>query len=205
MILVHPETQVAEQEAHDFVVTVVEESAVPLVVAALASTVEVLVIGSVELVQTIQYILGSVAVNDVEQYSNSQAVSGVNQLLEVLRGSISTASGEEVVNLITKTGVVSMLHNSHQLDNIVTKIFDTRKHVSGELLVGSYTLLRGGDTNMGLVHSGAGRFGWSGVLELVSLCSGRVPESSIVCGRDVKILSYVFDPCGEAINTFTRR
>lgn len=205
VILVHPETQVAEQEAHNLVVAVVEQSAVPLVMATFASTMEVLVIGSVKLVQAVQNILGGVAMNDIEQYSNSQAVSGVNQLLEVLGGSISTAGSEEVVNLITKTGVVGMLHNRHQLDNIVAQIFDTGQHVSGELLVGGHTLFGGGDTDMGLVHSSTARLGWSGVLELVSLFSRRVPESSIVCGRDVQILSYVFDPRRETVNTFTRR
>lgn len=58
---------------------------------------------------------------------------------------------------------------------------------------------------MGLVHSGTGRLGRSGVPELVSLGSGRVPESSIVCGRNVKILGNVFDPRRETINTFARR
>ena len=58
---------------------------------------------------------------------------------------------------------------------------------------------------MCLVHSGTGRLGWSGMLKLVSLFSGRVPESSIICRRDIKILGYVFDPRREAINTFARR
>jgi len=101
-------------------VAIVEKSAVPLIVSALAATMEVMVIGTIKLVDAIEHVLGSVAVNNIEEHGNSEAVSGINELLEVLGSTISTASSEEVVDLIAKAGIVRMFHHSHQLNHIVT-------------------------------------------------------------------------------------
>lgn len=135
VVLIHPEPQVAEQESHDFVMTVIEQPAVPQLVAATSSLVEVLVVCAVEFVESIQNVLGGMAVNNVEKHSDSHAVSHVDQFLEVFRWSVTTASGEEVVDLVPKAGIVGMLHNCHELDNVVSEISDSGQHVLGELLV----------------------------------------------------------------------
>jgi len=105
-------------------VAIVEESAIPLIMATLAAPVEVLVVSAIKLVEAIEHVLGRMAVDDVKEYDDAHAMRSVNELLEVLRRAISTARREEVVDLIPKTGVVGMLHDSHQLDHIVAKIFD---------------------------------------------------------------------------------
>ena len=66
LILLHPESQVAEQEAQYLMVTVVEQSAVPKLVGTLWSAMEVLMIRPIELVESIQYVLGGVTVDDVK-------------------------------------------------------------------------------------------------------------------------------------------
>jgi len=59
-------------------------------------------------------------------------VSGIDELLQILRGSISTARGEEVVDLVSEAGIVRVLHHSHELNDIVTEVLDPeigRAHV----------------------------------------------------------------------------
>lgn len=201
LVLIHPEAQVAQQEPHHLMMAIVEESAVPLIMATLAAAVEVLVISAIKLVETIEHVLGCMAVDDIKEYDNTHAVRSVNELLEVLRRAISTARREEVVDLIAKTGVVGMLHDSHQLDHIVAKILDPGEHILGELLVGCNPLLGAGDTNMGLVHTSAFGLLGSRMLELVRLGGGGVPEAGVIGGRHGQVLCHVLDPCGESIGT----
>ena len=87
---------------------------------------EVLVICSVKLVQTIRYILGSVAVNDIEQDGNAHAMSNVDQLHKVFWQTVSTASSEEAVDLVSKTRVVCVFHDRHELNSVVAKSTNAR-------------------------------------------------------------------------------
>ncbi|KAI6773501.1 hypothetical protein HG531_000350 [Fusarium graminearum] len=66
LVLVHPESQVAQQKPHHLMMSVVEQAAVPLVMSTLATTMEVLVVGTVELVDTIKDVLGRVTVDNIE-------------------------------------------------------------------------------------------------------------------------------------------
>lgn len=157
VVLVHPESEVAQQEAHDFMMTIVEQSAVPELMSSLWALVEVLMVSSIKLIQTIEHVLGSMTVNNIQQDNKAQAVSSVYQLLEVLRRSVSTAGSEEVVDLVAKTGVVRMFHDGHKLDGIVSQVFDTREHALGEFLIGRHSKFRGRDSNMSLIHPQAFR------------------------------------------------
>ncbi len=65
VVLIHPEPQITKKKSHDFVTTVVEQPAVPQLVLSLWTTMEIAAICTIELVQPIQHILGSVAVNYV--------------------------------------------------------------------------------------------------------------------------------------------
>lgn len=181
LVLIHPEAQVAEEESHNLVMAVVEKSAVPLIVYTLTTAVEVLVISAIKLVEAIEHVLGGVTVDHIEEHNNTHAVCRVDELLQVFRWSVAAAGCEKVVDLIAKTGVVCMLHYSHQLDHVVPKLMDPGQHVPGELFVCGNTLLRGGDTDVSLVHAYAGRLPRTGMLELVPLRRGRVPETSVIC------------------------
>jgi hypothetical protein len=66
LVLFHPESQIAKQETEDFVVTIVEQPAVPQLVPSLRTLVEVLVIATIEQVEAVQNVLRGVAVNDIQ-------------------------------------------------------------------------------------------------------------------------------------------
>ena len=183
-VLVHPEPQVAEQEPHNLVMTVVEKPAVPELVLALGATMEVLVIGTVKLIQAIKDVLGGVTVDDVEQHNNAQGVGSIHQLLEILGRAVSAAGSEEAVHLITETGIVGVLHDGHELNGVVSQVLDAGKHVLCELFISSHLALRGGNADVGLVDPKALGLRGPLVLECVSFGLGRVPEPRLVCGRD---------------------
>lgn len=142
LILVHPEPQVAEQEPHHLVVTIIKESAVPQIVATSAAFVEILVIRSIEVIQAIEDVLGSMAMHDVEQHSEAHSVGRVDKFLEVLWRPVPAAGGEEVVDLVAKACVVCMLHDGHELDDVVTEATNPGKHVLGKFFVRGNTQFR---------------------------------------------------------------
>ena len=101
-VLVHVESQVGQKEPQDLVVTVVEQSAVPKFMSTSGSLVEVTVIRSVKVVQSILGVLGSVGVDDVEKDDHSHSVSSINQGLELVRGSISRRGSEKRIDLVSE-------------------------------------------------------------------------------------------------------
>jgi hypothetical protein len=107
--------------------------------------------------------------------------------------------------MTTLTGIICVLHDSHKLDDVVSKLLDTRKGIFGEFLVGSNAGLRGGDPNMSFVDFGA--FDWrrSRVFEGILLGFGRVPKTRVIHGRHAQILSDAPDPSRNTFNAFTRR
>ena len=136
LVLLHPESKVTQEEAQHFMAAIVEQPTVPQLMATLDTLMEIEVVGPIEHVNSIQHVLRSMAVHDVQQNHQAQAVGSVDELLEVLGGSVATAGGEEVVHLVAETGIVSMLHDGHELDSIVAQVLDARQHVLCELLVG---------------------------------------------------------------------
>lgn len=162
-------------------VTIVEQPAVPLIMASPATRVEVLVIGAVEFVQTIKNILGGMAMDDIQKDDKAQAVGGVDELLQVFRRTVPTARCKEVVDLVAETGIIGMLHDGHELDNVVAEALDSWEHVLGEFLVGGDSELGRRDTNVCLIHTNTGGLLWSLVFEDIPLLLGRVPEPCIIC------------------------
>ena len=65
LVLLHPETQITEQEAQNLMMTIVEQPAVPQLMSSLYALVEVEVVATIEHVQAIEHILGRVAVNHI--------------------------------------------------------------------------------------------------------------------------------------------
>ena len=101
-VLVHVESQVGQEEPQDLVVTIVEQPTVPQFVSTSSSLVEVTVIRSVKVIQSILGILGSVRVDDVEQDNHSHPVSSVDEGLELVRGSVTRRGSEERVDLVSE-------------------------------------------------------------------------------------------------------
>lgn len=193
LILLHPETQIGEQESHDLVVPVVKEPTIPQFVSSACAFVEVEVIAVVKHVKTVKDVLAGMRVHHVQQYGNTHAVCGVNQLLEVIWVAVAGRGCKEGVDLVAKGCVVCVLHDGHELDCVVSQIANAWEGILGELLVCSDLGIGTRDTDVGFVHTSGERLWWTSILELV--CVGWVPEASIVDGRDGEVLCHTLYPC----------
>jgi len=150
-----PVAQVAEQETEHLRLAVVEQQRVPRRVFASRAGMEVLMIRSVEPVQSLVDVLDGMAVHDVEQHQQPQPVGGVDQFLEVFRRSEPGRGGEEVAHVVAERGVVGVFLNGHQLHDVVSGRRNAGQHVSGEFLVGADSLLLGGHADMSFVDARA--------------------------------------------------
>lgn len=109
LVLLHVEAKVGEEEAEDLMRTVVEKAAVggvvsakrraaqkrgylrvPKLVLALGSSVEVVMVRAVKVVQTIVGVDGSVRVDNVEEHGDTHTMCGVDELHQVLGRSCNT-------------------------------------------------------------------------------------------------------------------
>jgi hypothetical protein len=63
---------------------------------------EVLVIRSIKLVETIKHVLARMGMDDVQQHTYAHRVCGIDQLLEFFGSTISGTSSEKAGDLITK-------------------------------------------------------------------------------------------------------
>jgi len=126
-------------------------------------------------------------------------MGSVNELLEVIWETISTACSEEAVDLVSETGVVCMLHDCHQLYGVVSEVLDTWEDIARELLVGRNLGLGRRNANVGFVDSSA--LGLRRPLVLPDVLLGRVPEARIVYGGDIEVLGHSGDPGWEALLT----
>ena len=197
VVLLHVESQIGQQESQDLVMAVVEQPRVPQLVTTLSTLVEVEVVATVKLVQPVQNVLASVRVNDIEQDGDAHSVRGVDQLLQLLGGSISAGSREERSDLVAERCIVCVLLDRHQLDDVVSEPLDSRQDVRGELLVCADLVLGRADTDVGFVDTGALGLRGTGVLEDVFL---GVPESCVVYWTDGQILRDILDPCGQPVD-----
>jgi hypothetical protein len=156
-------------------------------------------IAVVEHVQAVEDVLRCMAVHHIQQDCDTHAVGSIYQLLEIVWRAVSTACREEAVDLVTETGIVCVLHNCHQLYGVVSQVLDARQDVLGELFVGGYFRLWGGDTDVGFVD--AGTLGLRRSLVLPDVLLGRVPEARIVDGRGVQLLGNAGNPHGKTLLT----
>ena len=125
LIFFHPESKIAEEEAENLMVAVVEQPAVPQLVSTPSSAVEVKMIRVVKHVQAVKNVLRSMTVDDVEKDCDTHAVSGVYELLKLVGETVATACREEAVDLVAKTCIVGVLHHRHELDGVVAEVLDS--------------------------------------------------------------------------------
>lgn len=102
MILLNPESQVTEQESKDLMRAIIEETAIPKLVTPPGTFVEVAMIGAIEEVEPIEDVLTRVGVNDVEKDGYAHAVGGVNELFELVGGTVARASREKTIDLVSE-------------------------------------------------------------------------------------------------------
>ena len=150
-ILLHPEADIAQQEAQHLHLAVVEDERIPHVVPPLWAGVEILVLGSVELVESVVDVLDRMAMDQVQQHAQTQAVGRVDQVFEVLGRAEAGRRSVEVAHVISEGAVVGVLHDGHELHGVVAEVGDARQHLFGELVVGPDFLLFLRHTDVGFV------------------------------------------------------
>eukprot|EP00976_Prorocentrum_cordatum_P005765 115116-Prorocentrum_minimum.AAC.2 len=96
LVLLHPPTQVGQQEAHGLVLAVVEAAAVPHPVIALRTRVEEMTVGAIEHVDPVDGVAGGVAVHDVHEHNQVVRVSCVDEIFELVGRPAAARHREEV-------------------------------------------------------------------------------------------------------------
>ena len=76
------------------------------------------------------------AVDNVKDHKEAEAVRLVDEVLEVVGRSIAARRCKEAGHVVAKTAIVSMLHDSHKLDTGVAEVADVREDVVGKIPVG---------------------------------------------------------------------
>src|SRR4051794_614078 len=86
---------------------------------------------------------------NIKKNGDSEAVSGVDKFLQFIRLTVARRHREDIRNLVAKRGIVSVLHDRHELDGIIAETRNAWEHVSSKFLVETYTWFRGRDANCG--------------------------------------------------------
>ena len=98
---------------------------------------EELVSRAVKFVDAFTGIFAGMGVNDIQQHRDAHLVGSVDQFLQFLRHAEPGRSGKEIGNLVAKGCIVRMLHDSHDLNGVVTQILDAGQRVLTELIEGA--------------------------------------------------------------------
>mmetsp|Transcript_40311 Transcript_40311/g.126894 ORF Transcript_40311/g.126894 Transcript_40311/m.126894 type:complete len:704 (-) Transcript_40311:165-2276(-) len=202
LVLFQPPAQVGEKKSQNLVSSVVEDARVPERVVSFRPLVEVLVMRPVELIDSVDDVLGSVGMNNIKKNRDSHAVSSVDEALQGVRITASRRRGEEVCNVITEGSIVRVLLDSHELNGVVAQALDTWKNTLTEQIVRvdvGLSLRR--HSNVCLVNPQRLGSCWELVLELV--LRGGIPEHRIVrrvsgssLGRLHAVVGPSWDPGG---------
>lgn len=97
-----PPSEVAQQETEDLMVAVVEQATVPEFMTSFASLVKILVIGAVKLVNTVQHVLASMGVDNIQEHCDPQSMCRVDEFLQVLGRTVPRTCSEKAGNLVAK-------------------------------------------------------------------------------------------------------
>ena len=157
VVLLLPELQVGQQEVEHLHPAVIEQLRAPGGMPAALSGQEVLVVGAVQLVQTLAGVRAGVGVHHVQQYEQVQLVGLVDEILQILRIAVPGGCGVEIRHLIAEGGVVGMLLNGHQLHRVVAQIGDALEVVVRKFTVGTDALALLTHADVGLVDHGRGQ------------------------------------------------
>ena len=156
---------------------------------------------SIEHVDAIENVLATVAVHQIKQDCQSVLVCFVDQGLQLFRRTETAGRCEEACHLISKTSVVRMFHNGHQLNSIVsyddrsiatrsldhrqTLLDNARNNVQTKVLVGRDRRFRRTDAHVSFVDLQTVSFLRLRVFKLVLFVVRWVVENGVV---DVRLL-----------------
>lgn len=117
-------------------------------------------------------------VHNVYDDSDSQAVRLINQILELVWGSLPARRRVEARHMVAKRAVVCVLLNRHQLNAVVSTLLDVGQNVVRKVSVRVYFALLRAHAHVTLINPQRANFlFWSLVLEFEDLA--WVPEGSV--------------------------
>jgi len=91
------------------------------------------VIGTIELVDTVDDVVGSVRVHQIDNNLNTHRMSLVDEELEIIWCSLSRGDTEKSCYVISKTTIVGMFLDSHELNVSISCLFNSWKDMFGVL------------------------------------------------------------------------
>ena len=140
VVFAEPVLAVAQEEVHHLILTIVEAETVPSWMLMSVARIEVLVRITGKIAETFHLVLHCMRVNDIHNDSYAILMGCINERLEFLWGSETAAGSKEAANVVTEGSVVRMLLDSHDLNAVVTILYDTWQHVFLEFRVGAHLL-----------------------------------------------------------------
>ena len=155
--LFQPVAAVGEQKTPRRLLVEVKRRRAPLIVLGLEK-IRTAVIGG----QALLGIGAGVAVGNVQQHGQTQAVGGVYQSLELVRRAAAGGGRKVAADLIAEGAVERMFQNAHELHGCVAVGLDAGQHLPDKIRIAAYTFavvvrIGLGHAHMGLVNARKGR------------------------------------------------
>ena len=197
VILFHPIFTVGQQKMNNFIFSIVKAKRIPCRMFTTGTRIEILVRITGKVTQPFYFILHCMGVNDVHDNSDAHAMGCVNEFFQFVRSTEAGRSSKETWYVISETAVIWMLLNSHNLDTVISILYDAWKNLFLKLSVTAdfFLLLR--HTDMTFINQQ-----WiSGGLESFLFHLIRFLRRPYLCAEDfgLFILNNPICPCR---NTF---
>ena len=187
VVFVEPELTVRQQEMEHFVLAVVKAERVPGRVFAATAVMEILIACSVEVTESLEFVLDRMAVHEVHDDLHTASVRVVDERFEFVRCTETAGSSEEIRYVVSERAVVRVLLDGHDLHAVIAQFLNTRQHIATELLVRVHFLLLGTHADMALVdiETVLTDFLHLGSVAVLPLVFGFIPH---LCGKDLGLL-----------------
>ena len=134
-----------------FILAIIEAEGVPSRVFTAVTVMEILVTRTVEITETFQFILNSMAMHEVHDDVDTATMGIIDEGLQFIGRTETRGSGKEIGYMVSERAVIGVLLDGHDLDAVIAQFVNTRQHISTELFVGIHFLLLGGHTDMAFV------------------------------------------------------
>ena len=195
-----PVAAVGEQKAPRHFLTVVKGGRAPLI-EFLAEKVAAAVVAG----QALLRIGAGVAVGDVQNHGQAQAVGLVHQHLELVRRAVARTGREIAADLIAEGAVQGVLQNAHELHGGVAVGLDPGQDGAAEFLIAAHAFAvmgQGGlrHAHVSLINAREDQRAGAAVAEAVGLLGSPKPRAPL--GGHGLVL---FHPLGEGGNAAQRR
>ena len=80
-------------------------------------------------------------VDEVHDDAKAHAMRGVDERLEVVGSAEARGRSEEGAHVVAEGAVIGMLHDRHELDDVVAGLLDAWKHLVAELRIKPFKTL----------------------------------------------------------------